>query len=116
MHNIRNKCEHEPHNIQWTAFVGENNNKKMVFINKKYDSIVISKLDETEKNKLKLKWDIETKNIIKLILMTNRIFIKIKEKFLNYFDNDNSVLSYPYFNNINNIRFDVYNDKLKSFL
>lgn len=116
MHNIRNKYEHEPHNIQWTTFVGGNNNKKMIFTNKKYDPMVISQLEETEKKKLKLKWEIETKSIIKLILMTNEIFNKIKEKFLNYFANDSMALAYPYFNSINNIRFDFYNDKLKCFL
>ena len=117
MNDVRNKFEHVPHVIKWTNYLEKNTFKRTRFINTEYDiDIIEGNKNSIKKRKIKkekLEWIVNTKEITKVIIEIDTVFIKIQNKVKEYFENDKEVLEQPYIKRINNINFDEYINQLK---
>ena len=99
---IRNKFQHEPHNIRWKAYVGNNKSKDITFANEEYYikqvNGVLSKNEQRkiEEGRIELEWDINTEQLINLIVELNEIFIKIQKQINNKSKEIKDMNDHPY--------------------
>lgn len=107
INDVRNKFEHVPHIIKWTNYLGSNSFKKINFINEEYNTDIIEgNIDSVrlrEKRKEKLRWEIDTDELVSIVIDINKIFVKIQDKLKDYFKNNIDALDHPYIKKIVNI-------------
>lgn len=116
INDVRNKFEHAPHIIKWKQYIGNNKEKKLGFINDEYNLNIIEGNEEEIKKKEaydeKLEWIIDTDMFVKIVISLNEIFIKIQEKFNNYFKDNIEALTHPYISSILSLDISEYIGKL----
>lgn len=118
INDLRNKFEHVPHIIRWKQFIGNNKEKKMWFINEEYQmNIFEGKVEEINRKKEKgekSQWYIDTDMLIKIIILLDKVFIKIQDKLKNYFKDDAKALTHPYISRILNLNILNYINELNN--
>lgn len=104
--NIRNKYEHEPHNIKWCMTIGNEKDYKISFKYKYFNQFDL-KGENT--------YTINIFEIEKIVISLNLTFIKLKNiviKMTNSFENDD-IKNYVYVNYINGLTYELFNEILK---
>lgn len=103
---IRNKYEHEPHNIRWCMTMGNEKDYKISFKYKYFNEIDL-KGENT--------YTINIYEIEKIVISLNLTFIRLKNiviEMTNSFEN-NDIKNYMYDKYINELPYEIYNEILK---
>ena len=119
--DIRNKYEHEPHNIIAICYIISNKEQSFSFLYKKYDRIFLDTYTEEIKQGIKdgiikLEWKINTTEIGKIILQLNNIFKKIQTKYIEISKDYKDLKNYQIYQKIVNIDFDKINKDILFYI
>ena len=119
--DIRNKYEHEPHNIIAVSYIIGDKEQIFSFLYKKYDRIFLDTYTEEIQQKIKegsikLEWKINTNEIGKRILQLNNIFKKIQTKYIDASKNYRDLIKYSIYKKIVNINFDKINKDILFYI
>ena len=114
---IRNKYEHEPHNIIGIRYFSNDKEQVMDFAYKKYDRFFLDTYpnniqEQIKAGKLKLEWEINTTEIGKILLQLNNIFRKIQIKYIDASKDYKDFNKYPIYKQIININFEKVNKNI----
>ena len=117
LYEIRNKYEHDPHNIIGIRYFSNDREQSMDFAYKKYDRFFWDTypkdIQEQIKNgELKLEWKINTTEIGEIILQLNNIFKKIQAKYIKASEDYKDLNKYPVYQKIVNIDFETINKNI----
>ena len=117
LYEIRNKYEHDPHNIIGIRYFSNNREQSMDFAYKKYDRFFWDTypkdIQEQIKNgELKLEWKINTTEIGQIILQLNNILKKVQAKYIKASEDYKDLNKYPVYQKIVNIDFNTINKNI----
>lgn len=119
--DIRNKYEHEPHNIIAIRYISGNKEQIMDFLYKKYDAIFLleypQSIQEQIKNgEIKLEWRINSTEIGNFLIRLNKIFKKIQLKYLDAPKNYKGLDEYAIYKKIINIDIEKFNKDIAFYI
>lgn len=118
---IRNKYEHEPHNITAIRYIIGEKEQSIAFVYKKYDRIFLETYSEDvqqkiKDGKIKLEWEINTTEIGKIILQLNGIFKKLQVKYIVASNDYKDLSTYQVYKKIIDINFDKLNESILFYI
>ena len=119
LNEIRNKYEHEPHNITGVIYISNGNEQTMKFVYKKYLLLDFYSQEIKEKiksGKIKSVWKINTTEIGKIVLKLNDIFRKIQTKYIAISNNYKNLNKYSIYKKIVNIDFEKINKDILFYI
>lgn len=120
INDLRNKFEHVPHIIKWRQYIGDNKEKRFLFINEEYQMDIfegnIKEIKIKKKRKDYTTWKIDTTILVKIVVLINQVFIKVQNKFKEYFKDNKEALEHPYINRIINMELTNYIKELNDCL
>lgn len=112
MKEIRNKFQHEPHNIRWKSQTAKVVNNDLIVLNFKYSKVLKSKADTDDKI-IDKTLQFKKSEFINLLIEINNIFIKLKKEFI-IISKDLKLSEKPHYKEIVQIDLEKYNKNLKS--
>ena len=120
INDLRNKFEHVPHIIRWKQYIGDNKEKKFWFINEEYQMDIFEgntmEVEIKKKRKEYSTWKVETCTLARIVVLINQSFIKVQNKFKEYFKDNKEALEHPYISRILNLNILKYIGELDSIL
>ena len=118
INDVRNKFEHVPHIIKWKQYIGDKKRKELLFINDEYNSYIIEgdieNIEKMKEKDEKLEWKIDTDIFVNIVILLDKVFMKIQEKLNNYLIDNKEALNHPYIKIILNLKIFNYIDELKN--
>lgn len=112
MREIRNKFQHEPHNIRWKSQTAKVVKNDLTVLNFKYSKVLKSKADTDDKI-IDKTLQFKKSEFINLLIEINNIFIKLKKEFI-IISKDLKLSEEPHYKEIVQIDLEKYNKNLKS--
>lgn len=112
MREIRNKFQHEPHNIRWKSQTAKVVKNDLTVLNFKYSKVLKSKADTDDKI-IDKTLQFKKSEFINLLIEINNIFIKLKKAFI-IISKDLKLSEEPHYKEIVQIDLEKYNKNLKS--
>ncbi len=112
MKEIRNKFQHEPHNIRWKSQTAKVVKNDLTVLNFKYSKVLKSKADTDDKI-IDKTLQFKKSEFINLLIEINNIFIKLKKEFI-IISKDLKLSEKPHYKEIVQIDLEKYNKNLKS--